>query len=234
LRHSPRRLEAEEIRDAMLASAGRLQLDPPSGSPAQELKMIEMADNAPEARKIVEQADRSVYRSVYLPLLRGITPKSLEAFDPVSQTLVTGQRDSTTVPTQALYLLNSAFVRRQSLALADRLLAEPDRRPSNRIRQAYILTLGRTPTKQEVARADKFLAEYAATFSNLPPPQPSAPVKTKAEAAKNPEEPVNQNDLDHAIQAVEDDAAQPKSPNAAVWMSFVQALYASAEFRFVR
>jgi hypothetical protein len=233
-RHSPRRLEAEEIRDAMLASAGRLQLNPPSGSAAQELKMIEMADNGPEARKIIEQADGSVYRSVYLPLLRGITPKSLEAFDPVSQTLVTGQRDSTTVPTQALYLLNSAFVRRQSLALADRLLAEPDSRPASHIRQAYLLILGRTPTKKEVARADKFLAEYAAAFSNLPPAQLPDPVKPKADAAKNPAEPVDQNDLDHAIQAVVDDTAQPKSPNAAGWMSFVQALYASAEFRFVR
>jgi hypothetical protein len=233
-RHSPRRLDAEEIRDAMLASAGRLQLNPPSGSAAQELKMIEMADNGPEARKIIEQADGSVYRSVYLPLLRGITPKSLEAFDPVSQTLVTGQRDSTTVPTQALYLLNSAFVRRQSLALADRLLAEPDRRPASHIRQAYLLILGRTPTKKEVARAGKFLAEYAAAFSNLPPAQLPPPVKPKADAAENPADPVDQNDLDHAIQAVVDDAAQPKSPNAAVWMSFVQALYASAEFRFVR
>src|SRR5208283_6035931 len=67
-RHSPRRLEAEEIRDAMLASAGQLQPTPPSGSPAEELKMIEMVDNGPEARRINEQADRSVYRSVYLPL----------------------------------------------------------------------------------------------------------------------------------------------------------------------
>ena len=71
--------------------------------------MIEMRDNGPEARSINEQADRSSYRSVYLPLLRGVTPKSLEAFDPVAQTLVTGQRESTTVPAQALFLLNSAF-----------------------------------------------------------------------------------------------------------------------------
>ena len=39
-------------------------------------------------------------------------------FKPVDQTLVTGQRDTTTVPGQALFLLNSAFVRKQSLALA--------------------------------------------------------------------------------------------------------------------
>jgi hypothetical protein len=233
-RHSPRRLEAEEIRDAMLASAGRLQLTPPSGSPARELKMIEMADNGPEARKIVEQADGSVHRSVYLPLLRGITPKSLEAFDPVGQTLVTGQRDSTTVPTQALYLFNSTFVRRQSLALADKLLAEPAGNPGSHIRQAYQLTLGRTPTKEEVLRADKFLADYQASYSQLPHTETSPPVKPTGEVAKAVPDPVDQNDLDHAIQTSTDEMIQPENPKAAAWMSFVQALYASAEFRFVR
>jgi len=233
-RHSPRRLEAEEIRDAMLASAGRLRLTPPSGSPARELKMIEMADNGPEARKIVGEADGSVYRSVYLPLLRGITPKSLEAFDPVGQTLVTGQRDSTTVPTQALYLLNSAFVRRQSLALAEKLLAEPAGNPARHIRQAYQLTLGRAPTKQEVLRADKFLAAYEVSYDRLPHTETSPPVKPKADAAKANADPVDQNDLDHAIQAGTDEMIQPENPKTAAWMSFVQALYGSAEFRFVR
>ena len=41
-RHSPRRLDAEEIRDAMLASAGRLESKPPAGSPAKDLAMVEM------------------------------------------------------------------------------------------------------------------------------------------------------------------------------------------------
>ena len=233
-RHSPRRLEAEEIRDAMLASAGRLQLKPPSGSPARELKMIEMQDNGPEARTINEQADRSVYRSVYLPLLRGMTPKSLEVFDPVTQTLVTGQRDATTVPTQALYLLNSTFVRRQSLSLAENLLSERDRSAASQIRQAYQLTLGRAPNKQEVVRADKFLAEYEASYRQLPHTEASPSVKATAEAAKTIPGPVNQNDLDHASLAAIDETVQPKSPKAAAWMSLVQALYASAEFRYVR
>ena len=86
--------------------------------------MIEMADNGAEARTIHDAADASTHRSVYLPLLRGVTPHALEVFDPVDQTLVTARRDVTTVPGQALFLLNSSFVRKQSLAFAERLLAD--------------------------------------------------------------------------------------------------------------
>ena len=139
-------------------------------------------------------------------------------------------------PRKPLYLLNSTFVRRQSLSLAENLLSERDRSAASRIRKAYQLTLGRAPNKQEVTppRADKFLAEYEASFRPLPHAEASPPVKASAEAAKTIPDPVNQNDLDHASLAVIDETVQPKSPKAAAWMSLVQALYASAEFRYVR
>ncbi|MFM7074376.1 MAG: DUF1549 domain-containing protein, partial [Planctomycetota bacterium] len=117
-RHSPRRLTAEEIRDAMLASAGELEGSRPEASPVRKLKMVEMRDNGPEAKGIHDQASESRFRSVYLPQLRGLTPKSLEAFDPVDPTLVSGSRDVTTVPSQALFMLNGGFVRQNALKLA--------------------------------------------------------------------------------------------------------------------
>jgi Protein of unknown function (DUF1553) len=163
-RHTPRRLDAEELRDTMLASAGTLDTKRPAGSPARQLKMVEMRDDGPEARGIHEHADRSGYRSVYLPLLRGVTPHTLEAFDPVEQALVTGQRSVTTVPGQALFLLNSSFVRRQSLALAERLLRDKDGTDAERIRMAYRLALGRAPTDKENERARTFLAEYESGY----------------------------------------------------------------------
>src|SRR5262249_41729652 len=147
-RHSPRRLDAEEMRDAMLASAGTLNRQRPAGSPSMNLKMSEMLDNGAEARGVREQSDRSTRRGVYLPLVRGITPHALEAFDPVEQTLVTGSRDATTVPGQALYLLNSPFVRRQALTLGERLLAGSDA-DADRIRTAYRVALGRLPSEKE-------------------------------------------------------------------------------------
>src|SRR5262249_30747557 len=81
-RHAPRRLSAEEMRDSARAIAGTLDLKRPVGSPADALKMVEMRDNGPEAKTINDRADAVTYRSVYLPLLRGVTPHALEAFDP--------------------------------------------------------------------------------------------------------------------------------------------------------
>jgi hypothetical protein len=160
-RHSPRRLDAEELRDAVLAAAGTLSLARPEASPARELKVVEMRNDGPEARRLGDQALASLHRSVYLPLVRGVPPRSLEVFDFAEQGMVTGSRDTTTVVTQALYLLNDPFVRRQSLALAWRLLREQGDDPG-RIALAYRLTLGREPTAKEVRRARDYLADYEA------------------------------------------------------------------------
>lgn len=198
--------------------------------------MIEIRDNGPEARTLIEQADRSVVRSVYLPLMRGVTPRALDAFDPVTQTLVTGERDATTVPTQALYLLNGSFVRRQSLSMAERLLPEYGT-PANRVRQAYRLTLGRSPTQEETQRALAFIGAYRATYAA----QNAATLATFSppHREKNPEPvqpavPADPDDVDRTDYVPEEEAVQPANADVAAWMSFVQALYASAEFRFVR
>src|SRR5262249_41709074 len=143
------RLSAEELRDAALSGAGALDRPRPAGSPAQDFKVTELRNNGPEARKLAEQARASRHRSVYLPLLRGIVPGSLEVFDPAEQGMVTGGRDATTVAPQALYLLNDPFVWRQSLALADGLLARKGSDDAGRIDAAYRLTLGRPATAKE-------------------------------------------------------------------------------------
>jgi cytochrome c553 len=212
-RHSSRRLGAEEIRDAILAAAGTLTVQRPEASPARKLQMIEMQDNGPQARALHTQADRSQYRSVYLPLVRGLTPHDLEAFDPVEQTLVTGQRDTTTVPGQTLYLLNSSFVRRQSLALAEKLLGQPDA-DSVRIQTAYRLILGRLPQDRETERARRFLAGYEAGYREQPAAAPTEKPKTPG--------------------AVEQEEIRPADGRSAAWLALVQALFSSAEFRYSR
>jgi hypothetical protein len=127
----------------------------------------------------------------------------------VEQTLVTGRRDVTTVPGQALYLLNSSFVRRQSLALAGRLLADKSATDAGRVRRAYRLTLGRVPTEAEVERARTYLAGYEAEAREWLAANP--PTKPNGE-----------------------DGVRPKDAQSAAWLSFVQALFGSAEFRYLK
>src|SRR5207249_6618594 len=72
--------------------------------------------------------DGSQHRSVYLPVLRDRLPDVLDLFDFAEPSLVTGDRETTNVPVQALYLMNSPFVLARSGALADRLTREADDR----------------------------------------------------------------------------------------------------------
>jgi hypothetical protein len=152
-RHSPRRLDAEEIRDAMLAVAGKLDRTRPKGSPAMNMKVIELTNNGAEAKRILKAADSSTHRSVYLPLVRTLVPRSLEVFDFAEQGMVTGSRDTTTVPTQALYLLNDPFVRQQATTLAEMVRRRSELGDPDRITLAYRLTLGRNG-KGKRARPD--------------------------------------------------------------------------------
>ncbi len=202
--------------------------------------MIEMRDNGEEAKKITEAADNAQYRSIYLPLLRGVTPKALEAFDAVSQTLVSGTRENTTVPTQALFLLNSTFARQQSLALAERVLAEGERFDAEAIQQVYLGLLGRRASDAEITRASQFLADYAASYRVAEPvvnlvAAAVTEVETEAGTATAvPGQAANPDDVDRAPLLAKEAPVEPKTASAAAWMSFIQSLYASAEFRFVR
>ncbi len=240
-RHSPRRLDAEEIRDAMLAAAGKLNLTPPQASPAKDFPVREIRNNGPEAAGLTSAAAASLHRSVYLPLVRGVTPTSLAAFDFAEQGMVTGSRDSTTVATQALYLLNDPLVRKQSLALAERLLAASDLTDAQRIELAHRLIFGRVASSQEVERGAAYLVAYERAYesdliaataagptASLPADAEAAVPKATGDAAANPD------DIDRSDKAAKVEVLQPGSPKAAAWASFCQALIGSAEFRFVR
>ncbi|MBL8797005.1 MAG: PSD1 domain-containing protein [Planctomycetia bacterium] len=183
-RHSPRRLDAEEIRDAMLASGGNLCLSPPEASPASAMKVMELRNNSADAQRLEEAAQTSLHRSLYLPLLRGLTPRALEVFDFAQQGMVTGDRDTTTVATQALYLLNDAFVRQHARTLADRLLPRTALDDVGRIHLAYRLTVGRAATAAEAERARRYLVDYEAAVKRSPPARDASgqPLQPRTEA----------------------------------------------------
>ncbi|MBI2825254.1 MAG: PSD1 domain-containing protein [Planctomycetia bacterium] len=245
-RHNPRRLDAEEIRDAALSASGRLDRARPEGSAAKDLKVVELRNNGPEARQLSAAVGASTHRSVYLPLVRGLTPTALEVFDFAEQGMVTGSRSVTTVPTQALYMLNDPFVRQQSLAIADRLLARSDLDDAARVDWVYRRTVGRAATPKEIARAKEYVAAYAAVAVELaaqaPPQVAGEPVAATADNGndgggaaprKKPAPPPNPDDVVEDEPVVEE-TIQPTNPAAAAWASFCQAVLGSAEFRYLK
>ena len=238
-RHSPRRLDAEEIRDAALVATGVLKPGRPENAFASQLKVTEIRNNGPEAAKIADEALTSPYRSVYLPLVRGLTPTSLAVFDPAEQGMVSGARDTTTVAPQALYLLNDPFVRRQSLTLAQKL--EKDIvDESARINAAHELILGRSATTGEIERAKAYLADYeqvAQELLNADQPKTARTAK-KANAAgpttKLEKPAADQDNVDGTDLTVRQDDRGPADPKLAAWSSFCQALFGTAEYRYLK
>ena len=152
-RWNRKRLDAEALRDGILAAAGQLETARPVGSPVLGLGLRELgpiADFTPILRP-------SRNRSVYLPVVRNKLPEALAIFDLPDPSLVAGQREVTTSPSQALYLLNSPFVLEQSDRLARRLLAEGGPDDAGRVERAYLTVLSRRPTPAETGRVLDFL-----------------------------------------------------------------------------
>jgi len=155
-RTGPRRLSAEVIRDAMMFTAGRLDLKAPVGS------AIGSYGEGYVVGANTRQADQtSTMRSVYLPMARNIPLESLALFDMTSSSVVTGKRAQTTVPAQSLFLLNSPYVLKNAEAAAKRLLADRPNSEPHRIKLAYQRIFGRSPTEAETAAALTFVNSKA-------------------------------------------------------------------------
>ncbi|HKB38858.1 MAG TPA: PSD1 and planctomycete cytochrome C domain-containing protein [Gemmataceae bacterium] len=157
-RQNLRRLEAEAIRDTVLAVSGRL--NPAMGGrgvfptlPPEVLATQSMPGRGWDKSSDEEQARRSVYifvkRTLGVPLL--------DTFDFASPDTPTAARATTTIAPQALLLLNSTFMDQQSLALADRLLRGGERRPQAQVERLFRLAFTRRPTEKEETLALRYL-----------------------------------------------------------------------------
>jgi hypothetical protein len=143
-RMNRRRLEAEEIRDSLLAVSGRL--DRSLGGPASR----DFDSNRRTLYFITIRSDRSSFRDL---------------FDAADPTAIVEKRTLSTVAPQALFLMNHPFVRAQSQALAKHLVQEPG--PDRlKIERAYVLLYGRLPTEAEMAIGSKLLAANPANWSS--------------------------------------------------------------------
>jgi cytochrome c553 len=155
-RMNQRRLDAEAIRDAMLSVAGVLDLYPVDGSPVARVRedrqgMIQMLTQM--------NSQPSQARSIYLPIIRDQIPEVLATFDFPDASLVSGERDTTNVPGQSLFLMNNPQVLNLADAFAKRLGALPGT-AMEKLSQAYQLTFSRPPTPPELEAIRRFWSRF--------------------------------------------------------------------------
>jgi hypothetical protein len=158
--HFPRhRMQAESVRDSMLACAGTLNpkaFGPPVVPPLGAQELTGLFD-AKKKWPVTPNKAEHTRRSVYLLVRRTFVYPLFAAFDPPETMASCPERPRTIVPTQALALLNSPVARAQAAAFARRLLTECGEDPDRLIARAWELALGRPATKAERARMQAFL-----------------------------------------------------------------------------
>jgi len=161
-RFNRRRLDAEELRDAILATSGRIDLTP-GGS----LLVTKNREYVAGTASVNPTSYDSRRRSIYLPVVRSALYDVFQAFDFPDPSTLMGRRDRTTVAPQALFMFNSALVLDESRAWAERLLGEKTEQQdattgdAARLNQIYQAALSRGATTDEIARAQAFLAASA-------------------------------------------------------------------------
>jgi hypothetical protein len=155
-----RRLDAEEIRDSLLAASQELDRSPGAGHPFPPEDQWKFTQHNPF--KAVYESNR---RSVYLMTQRIQRHPFLALFDGPDTNASTARRETSTVPTQALYFMNDPFFHVRAEALARRLLALPE---GERIATAHQICFQRAPTDAERRNVRAFMDSYRAALS-LPP-----------------------------------------------------------------
>jgi hypothetical protein len=147
LQHMPvRRLEAEEIRDSVLATAGTL--DPRIFGPSVPPHISEYQDGRGKPK--TGPLDGAGRRSIYIQVRRNFMTPLFVAFDYPTPISAIGSRTVSTVPSQALMMMNNEFIAQQAARWAEHVMASvPD--PGARVQQMYTTAFARPAEAQEVA-----------------------------------------------------------------------------------
>jgi hypothetical protein len=162
-RYQPHRLEAEEIWDGVRAVAGTLNLEMYGLSFAPPLDDQELIGNF--RKWPTSTPDESNRRAVYILIKRSFRFPMLSAFDLPDNVTSCGRRDITTIPNQALTLLNNRTIQEQSDAFADRLLRESKGEPNALAALAWKYVYGRAITAGEREQVLGFLRSATQTAS---------------------------------------------------------------------
>jgi hypothetical protein len=207
-RMNVRRLEAEAVRDSILAAGDQLNLRQ-FGAPVpvmededgQVVVGIENLNGENRPGPILPMHGEDLRRSIYVQVRRSRPLAVLDMFDLPSLDPNCTARTPSTVAPQSLLLMNSDFVLGGSDVLAARLTRDAGTDPAAKIRLAWQLVYGRVPSEAESAAAQKFIADQTLRLT---------------ESAK----------------PIADPKQQP-NPEAAAWTTLCQALLSSNEFLYV-
>ena len=153
-----RRLEAEAIRDGVLAVSGRLETEqcglpiypPLSGNISETVKYSSSkwdTQRGPEGRR----------RSIYIYQQRTLTMPLMQVFDSLVCEESRPRRRTSVTPLQALALYNGDFVNEEARHFSRRVRTQAGDDPAAHVRHAFHLALGRTPTPEEATRMEEFL-----------------------------------------------------------------------------
>ena len=163
-RMNRQRLDAEAMRDSLLAISGELTRN--SGGPALVMENPENCGslslkgvNPPNYKHSKPRPSQEFERTLYLPVFRGGTagPDRLRAFfDFVDPAMTAGQRNQTVVPTQTLFLLSNDLLRKRAHVLADKLIAD-EKSPDARLETLWLRVFNRPITPAERDDALSFL-----------------------------------------------------------------------------
>ncbi|MCA9182351.1 MAG: PSD1 domain-containing protein [Planctomycetales bacterium] len=176
-RMTPRRLEAEVLRDSGLAISGELNAKPygpavpvmPDAVGQFVIGIENMSAGRPGA--IIDMHGEDLRRSIYVQVRR---TRPLSVFAPFDAPLLEPNcvaRKSSTVSPQALLLMNSDFVLARSTNMASRLQREAPDSLAEQIELAWRLVYGVAPVPHEIVAATAFIAEQTSIFGSDPPPE---------------------------------------------------------------
>ncbi len=207
-RMNVRRLEAEAVRDSILAAGDQLnlrQFGPPvpvmEDEDGQVVVGIENLNGENRPGPVLPMQGEDLRRSIYVQVRRSRPLAVLDMFDlPALDPNCTARTPSTVAP-QSLLLMNSDFVLTGSQSLAERLAREGGMDTSAKIRLAWQLIYGHPPAPQEIEVVQKFLAAQILRIEDV-------------------------------AKSITDPKLKPQ-PEAAAWTTFCQALLSSNEFLYV-
>ena len=161
-RHDMRRLDAEEIRDSILAVNGELGREMGGPGIYTEIPREVLAGQSQPGKGWGKSsASDRARRSVYIHLKRSLITPMMERFDVADTDTSCPVRFATTQPTQALTMLNSTFMHEEAAAFADRIRREAGAEPADQVRLALSLALSREPALGEIERGVRLMHQVA-------------------------------------------------------------------------